>query len=90
MINDENWTFCKYVAADYQAILSIGGEYIRDNEYLEVFYVNKTQSEELVFQNKFESLQDAIVFINKTYGHWDFVNAEISKNNSGCSSCQAH
>ena len=90
MINEENWTHCQYESSNYSTKISIGGEIGSKNEYLEIYFVNRFDGEQLLFQKKFTSLREAYEHINSTYGHWTFKDLENNESNSGCSTCQAH
>ena len=90
MITQENWTHCNYKAGDYSASLSTGGELNQENEYLELFFVNKYHGEDLLHQEAFHSIDSALNAINTNFDHWDFEDKKIVENSSGCSTCQAH
>jgi len=90
MITQENWTHCNYKVGDYSVSLSTGGDINKENEYLELFFVNKYYGEDLLHQEAFYSLNSALNSINTNFEHWDFEDKGIVENSSGCSSCQAH
>lgn len=90
MINEQNWTHCEFTAEENRVNLSIGGEILKDNSYLELYFINKFLGEEIIHQDIFHKLNDALQAINTKYGHWDFKDKLKSEKSSGCSSCQAH
>ena len=90
MINEENWTYCSYETGENQVNIAMGGELNYNNEYLEVFFVNKFNGELLLHQDICSSIFDACNLINNKYGHWDFNDKTNKEKSSGCSSCQAH
>jgi hypothetical protein len=59
-----------------------------ENNRLE-YYVTVLENEiQESFQQKFEDLADACLFLNANYGDWAFEDQTAPK--SGCSTCAAH
>jgi hypothetical protein len=59
-----------------------------ENNRLE-YYVTVLENEiQESFQQKFEDLADACLFLNTNYGDWAFEDQTAPK--SGCSTCAAH
>ena len=90
MITHQNWTYCLFKSEQFNASISIGGEISHDNQYLEIYFINKFIDQDLIYQETRKSLTSAIKDINSLYGHWDFIDKTAEEKSSGCSSCQAH
>ena len=90
MVNLNNWSHSQYQTGSFKASISIGGEISNDNEYLELFFINKYIDDQIIHQEPKVSLTDAITCINKNYSHWEFNDLSKKEKTSGCSSCQAH
>ncbi len=88
-VNTLNWTYSRYNKGDFMALITFGAdpESIQDDK-LE-YYVTVLESEiHETFQEKFNSLAEACVFLNTNYGDWTFEDQTAPK--SGCSTCAAH
>ena len=97
MIDQDCWNTSYYLCNEQKCFISfsaepdpLGGK--RINEFYSVT-LTSGEDEELL-QKNFMHLQEAISYINNSYGHWNqhFLagsNAK-DKDGSGCSSCQAH
>lgn len=88
-VNIENWTFTRYQNGNFIAMISFGAnpELIQEDR-LE-YYVTVLENEEKeVFQERFDSLSDACLYLNQNYADWTFEDQTATK--SGCSSCAAH
>jgi len=88
-VNIKNWTFTRYHKADFMAMITFGA----DPESLGAdrleYYVTVLQNEiHETFQEKFNSLADACLFLNANYGDWGFEDQTAAK--TGCSTCAAH
>ena len=90
MITNENWTYCLFKSEQFNARIAIGGEIGPNNQYLEIYYINKFLDDDLIYQETRSSLSAAIKDINTLYRHWDFIDQTAEEKTSGCSSCQAH
>ena len=90
MITVNNWSYTRYEAENFVASISYGGEISSNNEYIEIYFVNKFINEELIFQSKEDTLDHALKELNQKYGHWKFVDLAKKEKSSGCSTCQAH
>lgn len=53
------------------------------------YYVTVLENEDQeVFQERFDSLTDACLYLNENYADWTFEDQTATK--SGCSTCAAH
>jgi hypothetical protein len=88
-VNTENWTYCRYQSDLFLALITFGA----DPEGLEQdrldYYVTVLENEQQeVFQQKFDNLVEACLYLNEHYGDWNFQNQTVAK--TGCSTCAAH
>ena len=88
-VNIENWSYCRYEQGHFMAMITFGA----DPESMEAdrleYYVTVLENEEKeVFQERFDSLNDACFSLNEKYGDWTFEDQTATK--SGCSTCAAH
>lgn len=92
-LSPSNWNFCSYNSSTIKAFISIGGTPEGEENDQLCYFVNSTSEDftKQYFQQEFKTIDKALEFINKRYGHWDFVDASIQKDSeSGCGSCEAH
>ncbi|MCY4523923.1 MAG: hypothetical protein OXB84_04210 [Halobacteriovoraceae bacterium] len=92
-ITTENWNYCFYKTKDLKAFISLGAipEDHPDKDDLLVYHVTLSDlSHKEIYQKEFILLDDAIGFIQKKYGNWEFQNLQIQKTDSGCEDCGAH
>jgi len=90
-ITRENWTYTYYSTGDLRAFVSLGGRPhpTKPKLVIEEFSVTLTQGDEFseLFQNHFESLEEALAVINKRYyswGHKQLTSPESSASHGGC------
>lgn len=88
-VTTKNWTFSRYHKGDFMALITFGA----DPESVEAdrleYYATVLQNEiHETFQEKFNSLADACLFLNANYGDWAFEDQTAAK--TGCSTCAAH
>ncbi len=88
-VNIENWTYCRYEKGDFMAMVTFGAdpESMREDR-LEYFVTVLENEEKEVFQASFDSITDACIYLNESYGDWTFEDQTATK--SGCSTCAAH
>ena len=89
MIDNQNWGFSSYKCGNLEAFLSMGASPTNDSIEFE-YFLNKTKESEVIFQEKFTNLEEAIEAINSGYNHWKFNDKEKELAKAGCSTCQAH
>ena len=89
-ITEENWTYTRLTTGKYNVFLSIGGEFDSQNNYHEIYFINKYLEDNLVHQTKWTTLRDALSKIEEDFTHWQLVDLSIKDDDSGCSTCQAH
>ena len=84
-----NWNYSFYNSDSYKALISIVANPSESNEveYLYCPTVLDGENRE-VFQKDFDSLANAIEFMNKSYSHWKFI--DPSSSDKGCTTCSAH
>ena len=90
MINQKNWNFCEYRSGDFRANISIGAEDHHEEEPQVIYFINKFQEDNLIYQTQTAELDSAVDLINSRYQEWEFVDLEKKLHGSGCSTCQAH
>ncbi len=83
-----NWNFSYFNSEFFKALISFTGmPNGNDIEFIYSATVLDTEEKE-VFQKDFKGLDEAILFMNSTYGHWTFMDPTLKE--GGCSSCEAH
>lgn len=88
-VNTDNWTFCRYMNDTFLAMISFGADPETIAEDRLDYFVTVLQNEDTeIFQQKFESLSEACLYLNEKYGDWTFEDQTAAK--SGCSTCAAH
>lgn len=88
-VNIDNWSFCRYEKGDFMALITFGSNPEKIAEDSLEYYVTVLEKEEKeIFQETFDSLNEACVFLNKNYADWTFMDQTAPK--SGCSTCAAH
>ena len=88
-IDEKNWTYTSYKCGNLEAFISVGAAPEGEDIKLE-YFLNKSKNSEIIFQENFTSLKDAVNRLNETYNHWKFQDKEAELAASGCSTCQAH
>lgn len=89
-VNSENWTFCRYQKDVFLAMISFGADPESMKEDRLEYYVTVLENEEKeIFQQSFDNLADACLYLNANYGDWTFED-QTASTESGCSSCAAH
>lgn len=88
-VNTKNWTYSRYQKGDFMALVTFGA----DPESLEQdrleYYVTVLENEiHETFQQKFDNLAEACLYLNANYSDWTFEDQTAPK--SGCSTCAAH
>lgn len=86
-ITPENWTFCFFKTEDLKAFISLLGVPEADETRVNYVVTLTDKEHQEIFQNEFNTLNEAIVVLNQRYGHWEFFNAESPPEQGGCSSC---
>lgn len=89
-LTEITWNTRQLTNGPLKVILSLGAEANLDGELEESFYVTVQESDQDIFQNKFESLTQALSFTNKTYPDWEVVDMAKPSDSGGCGSCSAH
>lgn len=88
-VNVENWSYCRYQSGSFMALISFGANPDSISEDRLEYYVTVLENEEKeVFQKQFDSVTEACLFLNQTYGDWGFEDQTVKK--EGCSTCAAH
>lgn len=88
-VNNENWTYCRYLQGQFMSMITFGADPESVKEDRLEYYVTVLENEEKeVFQQQFESLSEACLFINQNYADWSFEDQSVKK--EGCSTCAAH
>lgn len=88
-ITTENHTYCRYENKNFMAFITFGANPDSILEDRLEYYVTVLEDEEKeVFQETFDSLSEACLFLNEKYGDWSFNDQTATK--SGCSTCAAH
>ena len=88
-VNNENWTYTRYKKGDFIALISFGANPESILEDRLEYYVTVLENEEKeVFQERFDSLTEACLYLNDHYSDWSFDDQTTTK--SGCSTCAAH
>ena len=90
MLNERNWTFCQYQSGPFISSISLGGAPQASEGIKITYFLNKFNQKQLIFQEEYDSLEEAIAKANKTYSSWDFIDLEKKLHSGGCSTCQAH
>lgn len=91
-ITSDNWTFVHFSLNSNKAFVTIGGNLNDKSQDFElIYFVTVTNSDfEEIFQKTFATLEQAILFANANYSHWEYNDALNSNNSSECTSCVAH
>jgi hypothetical protein len=88
-VNTENWTYCRYLSESFMALITFGADPAGLDEDRLEYYVTVLENEQQeVFQQSFDSLVDACLYLNEKYGDWTFQDQTVAK--TGCSTCAAH
>lgn len=88
-VNTKNWTYTRYQKENFIAFITFGADPASILEDRLEYYVTVLEDEiNEFFQEKFESLSSACVFLNANYGDWTFEDQTGAK--TGCSTCAAH
>lgn len=88
-VNIENWTYCRYEKENFWAQITFGADPESLSEDRLEYYVTVLQDEmSEVFQQKFETLTGACLYLNQNYSDWTFHDQTAAK--TGCSTCAAH
>ena len=91
-INSQNWQNASLTTSNLKASLSVGSDYQQDSELLYILNVLDHEDRIEYFRKEFSELEEAIRFINKNYGHWNYNDAssQESSDGNGCGTCTAH
>lgn len=88
-VNIENWTYTRFMNGNFMAMISFGANPESIQEDRLEYYVTVLENEDQeVFQERFDSLTDACLYLNDKYSDWTFEDQTATK--SGCSTCAAH
>lgn len=88
-VNLKNWTYTRYQKENFMALITFGADPESLKEDRMEYYVTVLQDEiHESFQEKFDSLGTACMFLNTNYGDWTFEDQTVAK--AGCSTCAAH
>lgn len=88
-VNIENWTYCRFEKGAFWAFITFGANPESMEEDRLEYYVTVLENEEKeVFQERFDSLNEACFYLNENYSDWEFEDQTAIK--SGCSTCAAH
>ena len=90
MINEDNWGHCCYSSGKFRASISLGADINTSNHVKLEYLLNKFHGDEIIFQEKFSTIDEAISKANQNYRFWTFVDLEKKLHDGGCSTCQAH
>ena len=89
MITKENWIYTHYQTETMKVLISVGGKMDENENFVDLYFVTTTDPEyKEKIQTEFYTLEEAIDFMNKSYGHLNELDTRIS--DSSCSSCVAH
>lgn len=85
----ENWSYCRYERGNFMALISFGADPEGLLEDRLEYYVTVLEDENKeIFQQQFNSLSEACIYLNENYSDWSFNDQTATK--SGCSTCAAH
>ena len=88
-INTKNWTYSRYSKGEFMALVTFGADPESLKEDCMEYYATVLENEiHESFQQKFDSLNEACMFLNANYGDWAFEDQTAPK--GGCSTCAAH
>lgn len=88
-VNLTNWNYSYYNSEFFKAMISFTGVPVGENDMKFVYSPTVLDKEEKeVFQMDFDTLEEAISYLNSSYSHWTFIDPLIKT--GGCSSCAAH
>jgi len=88
-VNTKNWTYTRYQKENFMALITFGADPESMTEGRLEYYVTVLEEEiHESFQEKFDSLASACLFLNSNYGDWTFEDQTAAK--TGCSTCAAH
>ncbi len=88
-VNTKNWTYSRYSKGEFMALITFGADPESVSEDRLEYYVTVLEQEvHEAFQEKFNTLADACMFLNANYGDWTFEDQTAAK--GGCSTCAAH
>ena len=87
-VGRDNWNFCYYTKAGLKGFISLNA-LPKEGGHGKILYCATVSDEQGcdICQRDFDTLRQACDFLNRHYGHWEFVN--LSQNREGCSSCVA-
>lgn len=88
-VNLKNWTYSRYHKGEFMALITFGADPESIKEDRLEYYVTVLENEiNETFQETFNTLADACMFLNANYGDWAFEDQTAAK--TGCSTCAAH
>lgn len=88
-INTKNWTYSRYHKGDFKALVTFGADPESLKEDCMEYYATVLENDiHETFQERFNSLSEACMFLNANYGDWTFEDQTAPK--GGCSTCAAH
>jgi len=90
VIDVNNWGHCCYSSGEFRSSISLGASLSSENDAKLEYFINKFHGEDLIFQESFNSIEEAITKINLDYKYWSFIDLEKKLHSGGCSTCQAH
>ena len=90
MLDTQNWTYCQYQSGPFSVSIAVGGVPESAEGVKITYFLNKSNEKQLIYQEEYSSLEQAISKANNTYASWDFVDLEKKLQSGGCSTCQAH
>ena len=81
-----------HVGFQLKSFINLAADFQPNEENPLLYMVTCTDLEDReIFQKEFKNLDEALLFANKSYSQWDFI--DLSKSDAekgGCSTCAAH
>lgn len=90
LIHSTNWNYCHFKSTKAKAQITYGAHWV-DDQAKELYFITVTDFDEVeLFQETFDSFEQAQAELHKRYGHWEFVDLTKVVKGEGCDSCSAH
>jgi len=90
-IHSQNWNYTQLRRGKLSAFISQGGELTSEgsSDFRELYYINLSNGRDELstsyFQKTFGTLEEAILFINTQYQHFELE--DLTQKSGGCSTC---
>ena len=87
-ITPRNWSYCGLRTRQLRAFVGMGAVPGQDSP--DIIYCVTVGNEDFqeIHQRDFDTLEQALAFINARYGEWEFY--DLRQSEGGCGSCSAH